>query len=77
MLSKSLIFAKKLKLKDAQYNLTESENKYETLARKINSIATEAVRSNKRAENVECKFVDIEDELKVISCLLYFLYLIP
>ena len=27
---------------------------------------TEAVRSNERAENVECKFIDIEDELKVI-----------
>ena len=28
---------------------------------------TEAVRSNERAENVECKFCDIEDELKVVG----------
>jgi len=54
-------------LKEAQYQLTESENKYETLARKLNTVETEAVRSNERAENVECKFIDIEDELKVVG----------
>lgn len=54
-------------LKDAQYTLTESENKYETLARKLTTMETEAVRSNERAENVECKFIDIEDELKVVG----------
>merc|ERR1712179_108696 len=54
-------------LKDAQYTLTESENKYETLARKLNTVETESVRSNERAENVECKFIDIEDELKVVG----------
>merc|ERR1711936_400416 len=52
-------------LKDAQYTLTESENKYETLARKLNTMETEAVRSNERAETVETKFIDIEDKLKV------------
>merc|ERR1712045_931639 len=54
-------------LKDAQYTLTESENKYETLARKLNTMETEAVRSNERAETVETKFIDIEDELKVVG----------
>jgi len=54
-------------LKDAQYNLTESENKYETLARKLQTMEAEAERSNERAENVECKFIDIEDELKVVG----------
>ena len=54
-------------LKDAQYTLTESENKYETLARKLNTVESEAVRSNERAENVEVKFIDIEDELKVVG----------
>merc|ERR1739838_746554 len=54
-------------LKDAQYTLTESENKYETLARKLNTMETEAVRSNERAETVESKFIDIEDELKVVG----------
>merc|ERR1712051_539903 len=54
-------------LKDAQYTLTESENKYETLARKLTTMETEAVRSNERAETVETKFIDIEDELKVVG----------
>merc|ERR1712181_16508 len=54
-------------LKDAQSTLTESENKYETLARKLNTMETEAVRSNERAETVETKFIDIEDELKVVG----------
>jgi chromosome segregation ATPase len=54
-------------LKDAQYTLTESENKYETLARKLNTVEAEAVRSSDRAENIETKFVDIEDELKVVG----------
>lgn len=54
-------------LKDAQYNLTESENKYETLARKLQTMEAEAGRSNERAETVECKFIDIEDELKVVG----------
>ena len=50
---------------DAQYTLTESENKYETIARKLATVEAEAERSNERAENVESKFIDIEDELKV------------
>merc|ERR1712037_947113 len=54
-------------LKDAQYTLTESENKYETLARKLTTMETEAVRSNERAETMETKFIDIEDELKVVG----------
>lgn len=54
-------------LKEAQYTLTESETKYETLARKLNTVETEATRANERADNVECKFVDIEDELKVVG----------
>ncbi len=54
-------------LKDAQYNLTESENKYETIARKLATVESEAERSNERAEGVESKFCDIEDELKVVG----------
>jgi len=54
-------------LKDAQYTLTESENKYEALARKLQTQETEGVKSNERAENVEVKFMDIEDELKVVG----------
>merc|ERR1711970_681574 len=54
-------------LKDAQYNLPESENKYETIARKLATVEAEAERSNERAEGVESKFIDIEDELKVVG----------
>jgi len=54
-------------LKDAQYTLTESENKYETLARKLNTLEAEGQRANERAEAVELKFIDIEDELKVVG----------
>jgi len=54
-------------LKDAQYTLTESENKYETLARKLNTLEAEGLRANERAEAVELKFIDIEDELKVVG----------
>ena len=32
-------------LKDAQYNLTESENKYETMARKLKTMESEQERS--------------------------------
>ena len=32
---------------------TESENKYEALARKLNTQETEGIKSNERAENVE------------------------
>ena len=31
----------------------ESENKYEALARKLNTQETEGIKSNERAENVE------------------------
>merc|ERR1711970_984891 len=34
---------------------------------KLNTMETEAVRSNERAETVETKFIDIEDELKVVG----------
>jgi len=54
-------------LKEAKYTLLESENKYETLARKLSTVESEGVRSTERADNVETKFIDIEDELKVIG----------
>ena len=45
--------------------MTESENKYETIARKLATVEAESERANERAEGVESKFIDIEDELKV------------
>ena len=45
----------------------DSENKYEALARKLQTQESEGVKSSERAENVEVKFMDIEDELKVVG----------
>ena len=51
-----------------QLTLTpDSENKYEALARKLQTQESEGVKSSERAENVEVKFMDIEDELKVVG----------
>ena len=47
--------------------MTESENKYETLARKLGTVETEAARAEERAEAVQAKFMDIEDELKIVG----------
>ena len=54
-------------VKDAQYTLTDSENKYETLARKLATVEAEGARAEERAENVEINFMDIEDELKIVG----------
>jgi len=54
-------------LKDAVFTKTESENKYETLAQKLKIKEAENDRSNARADEIECKFVDIEDELKEVG----------
>ena len=46
---------------------TESENKYELLAQKLKVKEGEAQRSTEKADGIECKFIEIEDELKVGS----------
>merc|ERR1719495_2633061 len=46
-------------LKDAVFTKTESENKYETLAQKLKIKEAENERSNARADDVECKFIEI------------------
>ena len=54
-------------LKEAQYQMTESENKYEALARKLQTMEAEGGKSTEKADGVEIKFIDIEDELKVVG----------
>jgi len=54
-------------LKDAIFTKDESENKYETLAQKLKIKESESERSNERADGIECKFIDIEDELKEVG----------
>jgi len=54
-------------LKESLFTKTESENKYETLAQKLKIKESESERSNERADTIECKFIDIEDELKEVG----------
>merc|ERR1711872_149278 len=54
-------------LKDAVFTKDESENKYETLSQKLKIKESEAERANARADEIECKFIEIEDELKVVG----------
>jgi len=54
-------------LKDALIQQTESENKYELLAQKLKVKEGEAQRSTEKADGIECKFIEIEDELKVVG----------
>jgi len=54
-------------LKEAQYQLTESENKYEALARKLQTMEAEGNKSTERADMVESNFIDIEVELKDVG----------
>merc|ERR1712147_559272 len=54
-------------LKDAVFTKDESENKYENLAQKLKIKESESERSNERADGIECKFIEIEDELKLVG----------
>jgi len=54
-------------LKEAQYQRTESENKYEALARKLHTMEAEGCKSTERADGVDNNFIDIEVELKVVG----------
>merc|ERR1712154_93595 len=54
-------------LKEALLTQTDSENKYELLAQKLKIKEIESQRAVEKAESIECKFIDIEDELKVVG----------
>jgi len=54
-------------LKDALLTKTDSETKYETLAQKLKIKESESERSNTRADDIECKLIEIEDELKEVG----------
>jgi len=54
-------------LKDALVQQTESENKYELLAQKLKIKEIESQRAVEKADGIECKFIEIEDELKVVG----------
>merc|ERR1719348_2570466 len=54
-------------LKEALLQQTESENKYELLAQKLKIKEIESQRAVEKADGIECKFIEIEDELKVVG----------
>merc|ERR1711874_964266 len=54
-------------LKDALLTQTDSENKYELLAQKLKIKEIESQRAVEKADGIECKFIEIEDELKVVG----------
>jgi len=54
-------------LGDAKFTLSESENKYEDIARKLSTLEADAQRGNERAEGAEKKIADIEEELRVVG----------
>merc|ERR1711884_1015168 len=54
-------------LKEALLTQTDSENKYELLAQKLKIKEIESHRAVEKADGIECKFIEIEDELKVVG----------
>merc|ERR1719347_1768720 len=54
-------------LGDAKFTLSESESKYEDIARKLSTLEADAIRGNERAEGAEKKIADIEEELRVVG----------
>jgi len=54
-------------LKESLFTKTESETKYETLAQKLKIKEADAERSFTRADDIEYKFINIEDELKEVG----------
>jgi tropomyosin-1 len=54
-------------LKEAKFMLEDSEMKYEDIYRKLGTLETELERTNERAEAVENKIIQLEEELKVVG----------
>ncbi len=54
-------------LKEARFMLEDSERKFEDISRKLGTLETELERTNERAEMVENKIVNLEEELKVVG----------
>ena len=54
-------------LKEAKFMLEDSEMKYEDIFRKLGTLETELERTNERAEMVENKIIQLEEELKIVG----------
>merc|ERR1712029_426478 len=54
-------------LSESKITLTDSENKFEDISRKLATLEADAQRGNERAEGAEKKITDIEEELRVVG----------
>merc|ERR1719225_1324217 len=54
-------------LSESKITLTDSENKFEDISRKLATLEADAARGNERAEGAEKKIKDIEEELRVVG----------
>jgi len=54
-------------LADSKITLSDSENKFDDISRKLATLEADAQRGNERAEGAEKKITDIEEELRVVG----------
>merc|ERR1719495_1620032 len=54
-------------LSESKITLSDSENKFEDISRKLATLEADAARGNERAEGAEKKIKDIEEELKIVG----------
>merc|ERR1712180_6626 len=54
-------------LSDSKITMTDSENKFDDISRKLATLEADAIRGNERAEGAEKKIADIEEELRVVG----------
>merc|ERR1712109_17324 len=54
-------------LSESKITLTDSENKFEDISRKLATLEADAARGNERAEGAEKKIRDLEEELKIVG----------
>merc|ERR1712038_1696775 len=54
-------------LSESKITLSDSENKFDDISRKLATLEADAQRGNERAEGAEKKITDIEEELRVVG----------
>merc|ERR1712168_890272 len=54
-------------LAESKVTLSDSENKFDDISRKLATLEADATRGNERAEGAEKKIKDIEEELRVVG----------
>merc|ERR1719330_985575 len=54
-------------LVESKITLSDSENKFEDISRKLATLEADAARGNERAEGADRKIKDLEEELKIVG----------